>query len=1202
MSSNQTTSSRSMNGIISLYSEDIAVNDLDAKEIDVDDLTINNSLLVNNITLSPETISFLDGATSNLQVQIDTINLDLDNYVDLSSNQTILGNKNFSSILELTGDLLVSNSNFIPENTTISKEQLSTLKDINTTKTIQEQINNVSIDGFMDLTTIQVSQAFKVFSNGLQTPSITNQEGTGIVNGYFINTTQVLYTSYSGTFTLNVSKLTGIDSNETITVFDTVNKLITIDTATTTSLPIKNIESYKPNDATTEIFIYYTIPPNLQQNQGVIFNEISDFIDVINTYSYFPLNSISVNSSFIKSFQGYINNGKLITPTTIAYNNFIEGTGTNRPTIIREDNPQLTNIYLIASPNSFTNEPIKSTPSGFIKNGNFWLSTSYTLSDNNFVEGSSTTIQEGTEITNSNVDSYQYTTTVNDSVSYYTGEGIVVGASPQLRIFDTSQITIGSGLYNTTDNDEYGFVSSIQSGYRIFTSKSNLISDSFITLNAYINSNRNLVCLTNNTNKFSSTDGITKIIEQIGTTHTYVIQSPLLINPDTFSSTLGYKYDANTLITDTIINNDFFFEIPSVVNQYGSFVSTFNDFLLPCINSDYVSPTKSGTYKACVVAMGSKDYIFFGAYDVAGTNDFVVNEQLAPYISVCEIELGYTPPRTYNGKEINGLRVAPTTSSSITNNIDYCIHDGQYFFETTLLSINDVVVKNTSNTFINGRYIQSQTGNGYKLSTLTGGYTEGFQVPRAGNKTWSKNKALNIFSAKSQYAGGTNPQIGNFLICNDPNFIVSKITNVISNGTNWEIEIGPNVNFSSFVSGSDLFLYTTYGTITNGFYSPVDFDVYEGLNINRFIQTQSFYENKSYDFYNQETNDIYENRTYDEFLNSNSDIYNNNQYIIDTTVLLDLPNTGINDTIVVENFSQNLSQKTFTDDTTFQQDIDVVDVRASGNIDCVDLTATGNIGCVDLTASGDVGCVDLTATGDVGCVDVNGSGLLDMTDITLEHQLGSVYIGRQYNNASTNYGLSVGSSLTNTNNFIISRNEANNITALNSKDILDLRVNNVQRFRIDTTYSTILNDVVLQKGYIQLFFRNGQSLPNGSIQTVQWTSNTLPTGFTKNNVGGGFSTQLTNTSGRTRTLVMGGNLSINTGNSGFLLIWLGQGSTRLFTFQAPIENGSISVSIAFTYQIANNATVFFQAYQNRGGTSTILDSSTRRSRVFGQIL
>jgi hypothetical protein len=154
---------------------------------------------------------------------------------------------------------------------------------------------------------------------------------------------------------------------------------------------------------------------------------------------------------------------------------------------------------------------------------------------------------------------------------------------------------------------------------------------------------------------------------------------------------------------------------------------------------------------------------------------------------------------------------------------------------------------------------------------------------------------------------------------------------------------------------------------------------------------------------------------------------------------------------------------------------------------------------------------------------------------------------------------------------------------------------------VGSGYLNVQGNLRLQNGFIQLFFRNGQSLPNASIQTVQFTTNTLPQGISKNNVGG-YSTQLTNNSGFDRTLVFGGNLSINTGNSGFLLIWLGQGSSRVITFQAPIENGSISVTLSYTYRWGNGTTIFFQCYQNRGGTSTILDSATRRSRVFAQLL
>ena len=53
MSYNELTSTRSMNGIISIYSEDIRVDNLDAENIETDNIQINNSMTVNNTTLSP---------------------------------------------------------------------------------------------------------------------------------------------------------------------------------------------------------------------------------------------------------------------------------------------------------------------------------------------------------------------------------------------------------------------------------------------------------------------------------------------------------------------------------------------------------------------------------------------------------------------------------------------------------------------------------------------------------------------------------------------------------------------------------------------------------------------------------------------------------------------------------------------------------------------------------------------------------------------------------------------------------------------------------------------------------------------------------------------------------------------------------------------------------------------------------------------
>jgi hypothetical protein len=87
---------------------------------------------------------------------------------------------------------------------------------------------------------------------------------------------------------------------------------------------------------------------------------------------------------------------------------------------------------------------------------------------------------------------------------------------------------------------------------------------------------------------------------------------------------------------------------------------------------------------------------------------------------------------------------------------------------------------------------------------------------------------------------------------------------------------------------------------------------------------------------------------------------------------------------------------------------------------------------------------------------------------------------------------------------------------------------------------------------------------------------------------------------------MGGNMSLNGGTSGFLLFFVGTlsgaSTVRLFTFQAPIVNGSTSVTGSFTFKISNGQTIFFNAYQSSGATQTIKNDTLRRSRVYGQVL
>jgi hypothetical protein len=1012
-----------MNGIIDVFAGSIQCDTIDANTIIVDNETINNSLTVENITLAPVEISQLTGINTDetIQQQIDGIETELTNVVTLDQTQTITGAKTFTNTTTQSGVLLLQN-NLNVVNTSISPTELSYLDGV--TSNIQDQIDSAVVGVTLD--TNQVISGFKTFSNGLQTPFIQNQEDTGTVSGYFINTTQLLYTATTGTYTINVSNLTGVDSNNNIiTAFDTLGKLVTINQATTPKPAIYVLESYKPNDATTEIFVIGGTG-NLAQYQGVQFDTVSDFIDTINTNSFTLLNAASVTSGFIQSIQGYIKNQQLVTTASITLDNFFEGQGLIRPVIYRDQFPVITNQYLLNSPNAITDEPIKSTPSGFIQNNNFWLRTSYSLADGNFVEGSTTTVPLGSQIISENANSYQYTIAVANSPSYLTRTGFV--ASSVLRIYDTTGIVLLTGVYNTTDNNgEYGFVNAINANNTIGFIKGVVYPQTFTTLNAYIDSNLNLICLTNNVGKFSPLDTITRV-DSVVTQDVYNISSPNPIAADIPSKTTkGYKYDANTLILESTVNNEFFFEFTNLPvgssNQKGSFSSDFNTHYCSVINSGYVTPTKSGTFKFVIRPVSGGFHIFWGGYTAVGTNDFVVNATLAPLTSCCRIELPiYNPNFVYNSTQVEALENSLTTSTALISQTSYAIMLNLYYvFENNSgLAVNDILIKNTSNQLINGRNIISQPGVGNCVNVLAQNYIEQVNIPsRASNKNWSKNKTSPIVTATQQYNAQSQPQVGNFVICNNPNFIAGRITSIATVGANYELTISPNPSTGALVTGSDLFIYTAYGTMD--IYRPVDFDVYESTDVTAYTQTQDFYQSKSYKFYNQETNNVFENRTYDEFQNTDSNIFSNNTYTIDTTVQLDLPNSGVQDTFVLENFAQNLSQKTFTDDTAFQADI---------------------------TVTNDVNCQYLNVSRDITCRDIDGIGTLTMSSQTKEHALSNVYIGRQFSTTSDNYGISIGASQTDSSNFILTKNVSNNIVVMNSTAEVWANINNSLRLKV----------------------------------------------------------------------------------------------------------------------------------------------------------
>ena len=1191
MSSNQMTSERSMNGIISIYSEDIAVNKIDANEIDVDDLTINNSLEVNNITLSPETISFLDGTTSNIQQQIDTITGDIGtNYVDLTTAQTISGAKTFSATTTLTGDLNVASTDITPT-------ELSFLDGV--TSNIQTQIDSAVVGVTLD--TNQVITGFKDFTNGLQAPFINNQETTGTINGYFIDDNDFIYTSKTGVFNVGTSKLSGVDCvNEVLTALTTTPNTGSISPSTIVRKAEIFTYQYYINqfyNPDTDTIIVNDIT-GLLASQGIQFSTISDFISSIGNidspYNVILLNSTLTNSP-LSTLSSFILNGQLITDDTVTLNYFLEGSGLTKPTQITSLVVDETYVYTLTSPNTITDNTPFSTTTGFNYNNSNWTFLDYTppyTYENYYVIG--TNITKGTRLINLTADKYDYNLTVIDDTPFYTDQGFYNGTS--LRIFTgTNTIVVDDGVFDFTNN-QYAYITIVNSNNIYRVGKTNFVTQTPTTVKAYINSNLQFVSIVDYIGKFTDEFGITSIDSADIVPNVYNISSPNTITADNpINKLYSYKYDASTLILTTAsgIVGAFYFEfpnLPSGSNQLGSYSAT-NLLVNSVINSNYVSPSITGS-SGVIFQVGNETVLCFGNTTVISSNTFAVNSNLVPYTAVGFLQvLGSGNYLTANARRIVAYNGSITESAPVISNKDFIfqtISSVSYMIigSTSVANVNDIVRKSNSNVGINGRYISQATQSTstsiaglyyYKLD----GYSQANNNPYLGSLSWTQAKNSTEIVVPYNFFFPNAFQVGDF-IRYDGDAIYGFITDLTgsSPANGWRIQAGTFAYGN--LSGSDMdIIRTNAGQIST--YTPEAFIFYDTVSIDIYDDTLDIFDKINYGFFNKTTNDTYSGSARLEFQNNTVNIYSNNLYNAQTSTQIDLPPVALTDTFVVEDFAQTLSQKTFSDDTTFQQDIDVVDVRASGNIGCVDLTATANIGCVDLTASGQVITNTIEDTTQVQTV-INGN-----QRFTVENGGTAVVVNSHR----------VDTFFSNNQLFI----DFQSPTAVN----YDNRIQSISGVSGNTGqgYLNIDGNVRLNRGYMNLNFVNGFSMPNAQIILVPFTANLLPTGWaaeTQSGTSGGTNV-LRNTSLYTRRLTLLGSFSINGGTTGFLLFYfINQSSTRIFTWTAPIAGGSAGVSVCFTFDVPSNGTIRFIGYQNSGATRLVRMDQYRRSKLFGQIL
>lgn len=1013
MSSNQITSERSMNGIISIYSEDIAVNKLDATEIDVDNLTINNNLQVNNTNISPNEVSQLLGVNTDetIQAQINNITGDLGtNYVDLTSAQTISGAKTFSGTTTLIGNLNVSSTDITPL-------ELSYLD--GATSNLQTQIDNAVVG--VTISTDQVITGFKDFVNGLQTPFINNQETTGSINGYFIDSSNFIYTTKTGVFNVGTSVISGTDCvNQLLTALSTSPNTGSISPATTSRKGEVFTCEYYITD--TNIITVNTNSNQIQVDQGIQFDSISDFVSVINGYEITLLNTTTLTPTPATILSSYIFNGNLITDSNVNGQHFIEGNGLTKPVQI---NDSLTLEYTLTTPNSVTDTPVTSTTQGFNYNDKNWTFLDYSaiIADQDYVTGTNITL--GTRLQNLTADKYDYNISVANDTPYFTDQGFYY--SNRVWIYTGSNtIVVDDGIFDIT-HGEYAYVSIVQNDNVYTIGKNNFNIQTPTTDVAYINSNLQLVSLVDYTGKFTSENSITSIDSADIVPNVYNISSPNTITATSPQIVqYAYKYDANTLILENNNNivGPFFFELPTLPpgsNQYGSYSPTFGK-VNTVINSNYASTATTGS-SAIIITIGSDQLIYFGNSTSSGISKFIVNANLAPYTSVAFTSpLPFSLRFSFNGEEIIGKNGTLTDTTPIINNEDYVVVSvggaNKFIFGTTTqVNLNDITKGLTAQT---GRYItskvQSSSTSISGLYEYTLNYTQAPSTPKQSGLSWSQAKnSSTIITPNNGFI-----QIGDFV--NYDNGVWGYITAIQSSGF-FNIELTVGTFAFGALSGNDLAIFDHDGVMS--VYRPQSVDIYDAIRCDVYEDPIDIYDKVDYGFFNKTTNDIYTPVSYNQYQRGNVYFYSNNVYNAQTSTQIDLPAVALTDTFVVEDFAQTLSNKTFSDDTTFQADI---------------------------TVSNYVNAQYLVLSRDLTCRSIDGTGTLTMSSQTKEHPISNVYIGRLFSSTSNNYGIAInGTSWTDVNNnntFVLTKNVSNNIVVLNSTNEIYNTINNSLRLKI----------------------------------------------------------------------------------------------------------------------------------------------------------
>lgn len=210
--------------------------------------------------------------------------------------------------------------------------------------------------------------------------------------------------------------------------------------------------------------------------------------------------------------------------------------------------------------------------------------------------------------------------------------------------------------------------------------------------------------------------------------------------------------------------------------------------------------------------------------------------------------------------------------------------------------------------------------------------TSSMDGTKYGNRGWSTNPNSNVLIIESIFTSYLLDLVGAVLFRKQSYEFLGFVQGQTYDNNNRTLTLTMSRTFTSnLYDGNEVFVHLNKDTEIN-IHSPVSFDVYTPIDIDIYQGNIDLYDSQNYNFYKTVENKSYAPRSFNEYDKISCAIYENLKYEATTKTNINFPPLVSEDTIVMTDFAQTLTNKHFSGNVGIGTTSPTEVLEISGNV------------------------------------------------------------------------------------------------------------------------------------------------------------------------------------------------------------------------------------------------------------------------------